>query len=262
MVRPTNSILILQHSSHTTGGANGIGASFVKLCVQQGAYICFGDLDQRAGNELAQSLVKPGSEKPRALFVHTNVAQYDSILNLFRMAYRAYGRVDAAVSCAALQEDGNWFDPELDTESVQQKPSLRTLDVNLTGTSYFARVAAVFLRQRRQADEDKSLTLIASVAAFKDGPGLFLYQASGGVPLLVRLSLLTATTGLQARCPGTHAVLTRVPARGVRRPGECHLPLVHAHNHDFGYRSRLDGREASRERTRGRCESNSGDHGF
>ena len=57
-------------------------------------------------------------------------------------------------------------------------PPLTALDVNLKGVLYFARAASVYLRQNRQAGEDKSLLLLSSVAGFKESPGLFVYQVS------------------------------------------------------------------------------------
>lgn len=62
-------------------------------------------------------------------------------------------------------------------KSVQIPPTT-VLDVNLLGSLYCARIASVYLRQNRAKDEDRSLTLVSSVAGFKESPGLFLYQAS------------------------------------------------------------------------------------
>ncbi|KAL9083533.1 MAG: hypothetical protein Q9159_005725 [Coniocarpon cinnabarinum] len=159
------------------GGANGIGAAFVRLCHQRGAHIFFGDADKIAGETLTNEL-NAASSQPRVAFVLVDVANYSSLLELFRKAYATHRRIDAAVSCAGIQEAGKWFDPELDIDSVSGHPSIRTLDVNLLGTLYFARIAAVYLRQDCKPGEDRSLTLIASVAAFKDAPGIFAYQAS------------------------------------------------------------------------------------
>ena len=61
---------------------------------------------------------------------------------------------------------------------MKKPPPLTSLDVNLKGVLYFARVAAVYLRQNRQAGEDRSLLLLSSVAGFKESPGLFVYQVS------------------------------------------------------------------------------------
>jgi len=78
------------------------------------------------------------------------------------------------------------FDPDLTLESVREEPvkSAKVLDVNLKGEVYFARIASVYLRQpdvnskSSTAAADKSLTLVSSVAGFREDPGLFVYTAS------------------------------------------------------------------------------------
>ena len=106
-----------------------------------------------------------------------DVTKYDDIYNLFKTAYDKYGRVDHAVSSAGIFEAGNWFDPELTISSVQKDTGvLKTLDVNVIGTLQFARIAAVFLREGRQKNQDKSLVILSSVNAFRESPGLFIYQ--------------------------------------------------------------------------------------
>ena len=72
---------------------------------------------------------------------------------------------------------GNWYDPSLTIESVKNDSgNLKTLDVNVIGTLHFARVGAVFLREGKQKNQDKSLVILSSVNAFRESPGLFIYQ--------------------------------------------------------------------------------------
>lgn len=58
------------------------------------------------------------------------------------------------------------------------------MDVNLNGVLYFSRIASVFLRQPSLNDKsstaaaDKSLTLVSSVAGFKESPGLPVYSSA------------------------------------------------------------------------------------
>ena len=133
-------------------------------------------------------------------FLKVDVSKYEDNLKLFKTAFEMYGRVDHAMSIAGIVEQGNWFDPKLGIEDVgkvslplgfegvvkglmrNQVPTKVVLDVNLLGVLYFARIAAVYLRQNRKEGEDKSLLLLSSVAGFKETPGLFVYQVSD--PLL------------------------------------------------------------------------------
>jgi len=152
-----------------SGGSTGIGAATVKLLVEHGANVVFGDINVAAAHE-------PGTS---ATFLECDVTKYDDIYQLFKKTYDQYGRIDHAISCAGTFEQGNWFDPNYTIDSIREHPgNTKVLDVNLTGTLHFARIAAVFLRESRQENNNKSLTLLSSVNAFRDSPGLYLYQTS------------------------------------------------------------------------------------
>lgn len=83
------------------------------------------------------------------------------------------------MSCAGIFEQGNWFDPNLTIESVKKDSgNLKTLDVNVIGTLHFHRIGAVFLREGKQKGDNKSLTILSSVNAFRESPHLYIYQVS------------------------------------------------------------------------------------
>ena len=166
-----------------TGGALGVGQSLVRQLHSSGAHVFFGDVLDSAGQELEKELDKPSG--PRVKFVRCDVTKYTDNVSLFQTAYETCGRVDHAIANAGLGEQGNMFDPSLDLETVKQDPgkSMAVVDVNLKGPLYFARVASVYLRQpaREGGDggkQDKSLTLVSSVAGFREDPGLYVYTAS------------------------------------------------------------------------------------
>lgn len=141
----------------------------MKLLVEHGANVIFGDINVTAAHESSTSVI----------FMECDVTKYDDIYRLFRNAYDTFGRIDNAISCAGIFEQGNWFDPNYTIDSIKEDPgNTKVLDVNLTGTLHFARIAAVFLRESRQENSNKSLTLLSSVNAFRDSPGLYLYQTS------------------------------------------------------------------------------------
>lgn len=110
------------------------------------------------------------------------MTNYDDIHQLFKSAHDKHGRVDHAISCAGIFEKGNWYDPKLTIDNIKDsKGDLSTLEVNVLGTLHFSRIAAVFLRDGIRRDEDRSLTLLSSVNAFRESPGLFIYQVSTNV---------------------------------------------------------------------------------
>lgn len=112
----------MRFTNKNTGGANGIGASVVELCCQSGAYVCFGDVADAAAQELQEKLRAdfPSSSNPRTVFCHTDVSEYKSIVSLFDTALETYGHIDHVIAGAAIQEIGNWFDPNLTLDDVRE----------------------------------------------------------------------------------------------------------------------------------------------
>lgn len=165
-----------------TGGANGIGASLVQQCLESGANVCFGDLDNIAGERLVlkcQDDFHPEENQPtRAVFQTTDVTNYQSLLALFDLAFQTYKRIDHVVAAAGIVEIGNWFDFGLTLQTVRQTPTHKVLDVNLLGSMYVSRIASVYLRHNRGPGVDRSILLFSSVSGFKESPSLFVYQAS------------------------------------------------------------------------------------
>lgn len=154
-----------------------------------GAKVVFGDIQIVAAEKLVQKL-----SSSTVKFVKTDVTKYGDLLKLFDTALEIFGRIDCAISNAGVPDIGNWIDPELDLEGIKQVclmkdpikdsahgsqkiPDQRTLDVNLLGTLYFARIAAVYLRQAQESDDDKSLILMSSAAGIKEWPHMPVYQA-------------------------------------------------------------------------------------
>ena len=173
-----------------TGGASGIGAALTTLLHANGSHVVFGDVTVEAGQKLESKLsssASPTASKPHGTvkFVACNVSKYADIYELFRSAYGAHGQVDHAVSCAGVLERGKYFDnPNMTIESIQDDPGdASVLDINLTGSLNFARIASVFLRQTStdpasSPSKDKTITLLSSIAGIRDSPGQPLYQTS------------------------------------------------------------------------------------
>lgn len=182
------------------GASTGIGAATVQLLVQHGALVVLGDINTEVDTARQPS--------PSVTFVKCDVTKYDDVYQLFKRAHHKHGHIDHAISCAGIFEHGNWFDPNQTIESIKDDPgNTKTLDVNLTGTLYFSRIAAIFLRETNTERDNKSLTLLSSVNAFRDSPGLYLYQTSKhAIQGLMRSSrkMLYERDGIRvnAVCPG------------------------------------------------------------
>jgi NAD(P)-dependent dehydrogenase (short-subunit alcohol dehydrogenase family) len=127
---------------------------------------------------LVSSLSKD-SQHGSIAFQHCDVTKYDDLYQLFKSAHDKLGQIHHAVSSAGIFEQGAWFDPSLTIESVGHGPATTAvLDVNVLGSANFARIAVVFLRQGISKGENRSLTLVSSVNAFRESPGLYMYQVS------------------------------------------------------------------------------------
>lgn len=161
-----------------TGGATGIGSATVARLYGVGALVVFGDVATKPAEELVSNL-KTSSGTGGVSFVHCDVTKYNDIYSLVKAAYDKYARIDHAFACAGIFETGQWFDPELTMESVKKEkgPQL-TLDINVLGLANFARVAVVFMREGMEKGENKSITFMSSVNAYRESPGLFMYQTS------------------------------------------------------------------------------------
>lgn len=146
--------------------------------MSNGAKVVFGDVATKPAEALVEQLSRSGSPGEIS-FVQCDVTNYGDIYKLFKTARDKHSRIDHAVSCAGIFEQGAWFDPSLTVDTVgQEQGPTAVIDVNLVGTANFARIAVVFLRDGRMNGGNRSLTLLSSVNAFRESPGIYMYQVS------------------------------------------------------------------------------------
>ena len=81
-----------------TGGATGIGASFVEHFVAQGARVAFFDLDASAGEALADQL---GDSRHKPLFLRCDLTDIDALKKAIADVKAAIGPIDVLVNNAA-----------------------------------------------------------------------------------------------------------------------------------------------------------------
>ncbi|KEZ42024.1 Uncharacterized protein SAPIO_CDS6426 [Scedosporium apiospermum] len=178
-----------------TGGAQGIGGATVALLNSLGAHVFFGDWDDSKGRKLEQDLNSGASSGGSVYFQKLDVRDYNSQLSLFDAAYNKHGKVDVAVSCAAVGEPDGWFEPEdLNLETVRKEPIpvKNHIDINLTSVITFCRIALAYMKSNKpdaspNGDFSKSIVLVSSIAGITEAPGLFAYSpAKHGVIGLMR----------------------------------------------------------------------------
>lgn len=107
-----------------TGGSSGIGKAIVELFIREGAKVIIADLNEKAGNDLVNSLGN------NAHFVKANAASSADNENLVKEVINTYGKLDIAVNNAGI---GGESAPvgEYGIEAWH-----KVIDVNLNGVFY------------------------------------------------------------------------------------------------------------------------------
>ncbi|WP_030904348.1 glucose 1-dehydrogenase [Streptosporangium amethystogenes] len=142
-----------------TGGARGMGESHVRLFLQEGARVVFGDVLDEEGKALA--------EETGALFVHQDVTRPGDWQRAVGAAVDTYGKLDVLVNNAGILKFRRIEDMALEEFE-------RVLDVNLKGT--WLGVKSVIEPMR--AAGRGSIVNISSVEGFIGAEGMSAYSAS------------------------------------------------------------------------------------
>lgn len=173
-----------------TGGASGIGLASAKRLAAEGATVVIADLDETKGPEVATDLT--------GLFVKTNVADEESVRNLYRTTVDTYGRVDVSFNNAGINpvEDNSILTTGMDAWAKVQT-------VNLTSVYLCCKYA---LEQMVKQKSGAIINTASFVALMGAATSQISYSASkGGVLAMSReLGVQFAKDGIRvnALCPG------------------------------------------------------------
>jgi D-xylose 1-dehydrogenase len=92
---------LVERTVFITGGATGIGASFVAHFAQQGARVAFCDLDATSGEALADAL---GDARTKPLFLACDITDIEALRGAIADAKSALGPIAVLVNNAANDE--------------------------------------------------------------------------------------------------------------------------------------------------------------
>ncbi|WP_153100945.1 3-hydroxyacyl-CoA dehydrogenase [Paraburkholderia hayleyella] len=151
-----------------TGGASGLGAATAQRFAQQGGRVVLADLNEDAGQALAQTL--------GGRFVRCDVSREDDAQAAIAAATQ-FGIVRGLINCAGIA-------PAIKTLGKEGPHPLeafvRTLSINLGGTFNMVRLAAAAMAQNEPnaLGERGVIVNTASVAAFDGQMGQAAYAAS------------------------------------------------------------------------------------
>ncbi|KAF2449817.1 NAD(P)-binding protein [Karstenula rhodostoma CBS 690.94] len=175
-----------------TGGASGFGAGFVRRWATNGATVIIGDVNVGKGDALARAIRKETGRESAAHFVHCDVTDWPSQVNLFKEAVRLspHGGIDTVVANAGIQAVDRLQEPGDLSAAEPQPPNLATMDVNVTGVLYTSHLAYYWLPKNPgskpcnmesvpdKQTRDRSLVLVGSMASLAPIAAAPLYGTS------------------------------------------------------------------------------------
>ena len=177
-----------------TGGARGMGASFAKAMVAQGASVMITDVRDDAGNQLARSLGK------QAAYRRLDVTHRDDWKSAVQETIRTFGKMNVLVNNAGIVN----FAP-IDHNDPENWD--HTLAVDLTGAYNGIRASVEALKKYAPA----SIINISSTAGMRGYRSLTAYSAAKfglrGLTKSVALDL----AAMKIRCNSVHPGPTDTP---------------------------------------------------
>jgi NAD(P)-dependent dehydrogenase (short-subunit alcohol dehydrogenase family) len=200
-----------------TGGCSGIGLATAKRLAAEGAKIVIGDVDDRRGPDVAESV--------GGTYQRTDVTSKDEVDALFATAKHTYGSVDIAFNNAGISppDDDSILDTDLDAWR-------RVQDVNLTSVYLCCKAALPYMLEQKRGSIINTASFVAVMGA---ATSQISYSASkGGVLAMSReLGVQFAREGVRvnALCPGPvntpllQELFASDPERAARRL--VHIPM-------------------------------------
>ncbi|KAL7003937.1 hypothetical protein EMMF5_006515 [Cystobasidiomycetes sp. EMM_F5] len=157
-----------------TGGANGIGETCVREFVASGAFVTFGDLDLKRGQEIQDELNK---DKQRCIFVQSRTI-------LSTLSAQMLGSVVVQETVYGLWMPRTLYFAHLlphtaDPNAEPVKPKLNIVNVNMIGTLYTFKLAVHYFRKQPMNEERNRVFIITgSLTTFIDSPANWEYTAT------------------------------------------------------------------------------------
>jgi len=189
-----------------TGGGQGIGKATTKALIESGWAVVIAEIDKTAGRETEHEYRDIGTIR----FVHTDVADEESVKGMIRVAGIQFTRIDLLVNNAAISANKP-------VRSLSTKAWDRTMGVNLRGAFICAKHAASYLKKTKG-----SIINIASTRAFMSEPDTEAYAASkGGIVALTHSLAVSLGPDIRVNCisPGWIDVSGWKKKRTVKKVG-------------------------------------------
>jgi NAD(P)-dependent dehydrogenase (short-subunit alcohol dehydrogenase family) len=181
-----------------TGGAKGIGAVYAKAFAAEGANVVVADILESQGEALAEEI--NGHNGSKALFVHADVTDNESVSQMARQTVDTYGRIDVLVNNAAIYFDLGVKKP---FDEISLGEWEKVMAVNVRGVWQCTKAVSPYMRQQGYG----KIVNISSVVAHVGAAGFAHYVASK--------SAVIGLTRALARELGSHSVTVNAVAPGL-----------------------------------------------
>ena len=108
-----------------TGGAKGIGRAIAKKFSENDYHVVIVDIDQKAGEELADDL----SSQTKSIFIKADVSSYTDLENVRNKTIEEFGKINTLVINAGIS-----FRHTIDQISVEEWN--KVININLNSSFY------------------------------------------------------------------------------------------------------------------------------
>ncbi|MCW2306155.1 SDR family NAD(P)-dependent oxidoreductase [Rhodobium gokarnense] len=187
-------------SAIVTGAARGIGYAIARRFANDGAKVVLADVDEKRGQEAAESLADVGTVS----FVHCDVGEKLDVRNLVAATLEQHGEIDVLVNNAGIIHGC----PFLDLEEADFD---RVLRINLKGMFLVSQAVARYMVERVEAGgEPGAIVNMSSINAVFAIPDNVPYSVSkGGVNQLTKVMALSlAPHGIRVNAIGPGSIMT------------------------------------------------------
>ena len=189
-----------------TGGASGFGAGAARRFVAEGAKVVIGDIQDDAGQAVADEL------GANCHYVHCNVTVEDDVANLVDTAVKEFGQLDIMYNNAGVV---GAVGPIATTPADEWH---KTIDIHLSGCFYGCKHAARVMMPRGTG----SIVNMSSTAGIQGGLGPHAYTAAKHAIVGITKSVAAelSRSGIRANCISPTGMATAMVAALTGDPSD------------------------------------------
>lgn len=184
---------LAERNAIVTGAAQGLGEALALRLAREGADLLLGDLNEEGVSQTAQRIAAETGRRVEAM--RLDVTREPDVVNFFAKGVERFGRIDIAVSNAAILI----AEPILEAEAEKWRA---VVNVNLFGNFLVTREACRVMKPQGRG----SIIQINSKSGKKGSARNSAYASSkfGGIGLVQSVALEMAEYGVRcnAVCPG------------------------------------------------------------